>query len=150
MHELHGEGGCCRYPYWHRSDIIQSQSGQSQDTRSCSELQWRAWFSSWGIHLSKCRGIYPDAKKNASANSGKDYFARQQDSLRLISFNITTILGAATHARTHTDARTLAVWAFVFFWVYIKCVKGNISACLQFANAYVNESTRVNVPMLRR
>lgn len=79
-----------------------------------------------------------------------DNFPSKQESLRLISFNITTISGAATHARTHTDARTLAVWAFVCFWVYIKCVKGNISACLQFANTHVNESTRVNVPMLRR
>jgi len=38
MHEQHGEGGCCRYPYWHRSDIIQSQSGQSL-------LQWSAMAS---------------------------------------------------------------------------------------------------------
>lgn len=32
--------------------------------------------------------------------------------------------GAATDAHTHTDSRTLAVWAFVCFWMCIKCVKG--------------------------
>lgn len=141
-----------------RTDTDQILFSRSRDTRSCSELQWRGWLSSWGIHLSICSGIYPDAEKKPQKmpvqKSQKitlnDNFPRKQESLRLISVNITTISGAATHARTHTDARTLAVWAFVCFWVYIKCVKGNISACLQFASTYVNESTRVNVPMLRR
>lgn len=151
--ELHGEGGCCRYPYWHRSDIIQSQSGHPL-------LQWAAMarltFQLRNSPFSICSGIHPDAEKWTkkmpvqTVKITLNDFPRKQERLRLTSFNITTILGAATHARTHTDARTLAVWAFVCFWVYIKCVKGNISACLQIANTYVNESTLVNVPMLWR
>jgi len=58
----------------------------------------------------KCRGNYPDAEKNASANSEKTILHVSKDSLRLISFNITTLLGAATHTRAPTQTR--AHWQF--------------------------------------
>lgn len=114
MHELHIEGGCCRYPYWHRSDIIQSQS----DT----ELQWRARLSSWGIHLSICSGIYPEGWGTNSKTPVQtvkmtlnDSLARQQESLRLISGNISEIL-RSSYARTPTQTR--AHWQFEFLYAF--------------------------------
>lgn len=111
-----------------RTDTDQILFSRSRDTRSCSELQWRGWLSSWGIHLSICSGIYPDAGGGKKTQKMpvqtvkitlNDNFPRKQESLRLIIFNITTIFRSSyTRAHPHRRAHTGSLSFCMLLGVY--------------------------------
>lgn len=125
---------CDAWAAWLKEDVVDTRTdtdqilfSRSRDTRSCSEsCNGEADFSSWGIHLSICSGIYPDAgeknSKDASANSENNItrqFSKQARKLKVDKLqHYDDFRSSYTRAHPHRRAHTGSLSFCMLLGVY--------------------------------